>query len=71
MVGDNQVSHCNVSALLDPHVMSIAEVPGRGVADDVPIARLLNDGVLPEGVRHRLQAERGEEFFGNAEHFHD
>ena len=42
----------------EPEVDLVVEVPGRGMADDVAaIIRLFDHGVIPELLRHPVEAK--------------
>jgi len=50
------------SVLNKPEVFAVVKVPGGGVTHDLTtVGGFLNEGVVPELRRHRLQPERLEE----------
>ena len=51
-----------------PVVAAVAEVPGRGLADDDPVWLFLNYRASPELWRQDAHVERHVEFFGQPEH---
>lgn len=40
-----------------PEVLAVTEIPGRGMTHQLPSLRLLDDGVLPELLRHACQVK--------------
>ena len=61
------------SPVISMHILmrrsfDVVDVPGAGVADHLAVARLGEQRALPEGLRQRLEAERGEEALAVAHH---
>ncbi len=58
----------DAGAHLHPDVLVVVHVPGRGVADDFPVAGPGDHRPLPEGVGQRVHAHRGVEALAGLHH---
>ncbi len=68
VVDSGEVLAGDVDAHLDAQVFFRIHIPGAGVADHFAVARLDEQGPLPEAGRERRKSERGEEALAVARH---
>ena len=63
-----EVVGIDLDAHLEPQVVYLIDVPGAGVTDHIPIARLHEQRSLPESLRQRSKSERSKEALTVADH---
>src|SRR5262249_54717158 len=68
VVDGDEVLARGLDAHLDAQVEVVGDGPGAGVADHVAVRGLAQQRPLPERLRQRLEARRGEEAFAVAHH---
>ena len=68
MVDGVEILRIDLRTHLDAHILVIIEVPGRGMADHLAPLRLGDHRAFPEGLRQRVEAERGKEGFPRLNH---
>jgi len=68
MVNGREILSRRFEAYFDPQIILEVNVPGAGVADHFAVARLGEQGPLPESGGQRLEAERLKKSFRVVDH---
>src|SRR5579871_3392591 len=68
MMNGDEVFVLDLDAHLQSKIVLIVNVPGAGVANDIAVGGLKEQGAIPKGLRQRSKPQRGEKSFAVADH---
>src|SRR5438128_1946507 len=70
MVDGDKILVADLNAHLQAHVILVVNVPRAGMADNIAVARLDEQGPLPEGLGCGRKAQRRKEILAIMDHSH-
>src|SRR3546814_14781960 len=69
MMNSNEIVAINLGAHLDTDIVLVVDIPGTGVADDLPILGLCDHRPGPKGFGQRRKSQRAVKTFTGFHHF--
>src|SRR3546814_12327967 len=69
MMTSNEIVAINLGAHLDTDIVLVVDIPGTGVADDLPILGLCDHRPGPNGFGTRRKSQRAVKTFTGLNHF--
>src|SRR3546814_17406548 len=69
MMNSNEIVAISLGAHLDTDIVLVVDIPGTGVADDLPIMGLCDHRTGPKGFGKRRKSQRAVTTFTGSHHF--